>query len=306
MLRRSDGGRLRHGTIDARHYTHTQTLKRYQCASLLFMLFLTLGVWRCSSSAYAHIHSHALPLVLWYIHAQLEYCARGSLYDMLLKRRQYLHHLHHQSQYHHHLSPPQHAHTAMIEGTILKERDLVFILRCILSALSFLHSFSPPIVHRDVKAANVLVDQNGVLKLADFAISTSISSSASASASTSTSISTSTPVSIPVTVDTDTDADRDDRIHRHDRHHRHQKQHQDVEESSIDASNALRGSPYYLSPEGTQCAFCMQSTVYAFCLQIWTHHRSGAHVTLIWRARVGQINTYACSPHNASFTLPVS
>lgn len=43
--------------------------------------------------------------------------------------------------------------------------------RGLLEGLSFLHTLSPPVVHRDLKGANVLVDRNFCLKLADFGCS---------------------------------------------------------------------------------------------------------------------------------------
>jgi len=34
--------------------------------------------------------------------------------------------------------------------------------------VQYLHSLDPPIIHRDIKPENILLDSNGVAKLADF------------------------------------------------------------------------------------------------------------------------------------------
>jgi serine/threonine protein kinase len=53
-----------------------------------------------------------------------------------------------------------------LEGAMMRtgSRDL-------LEGLSYLHTHNPPVVHRDIKGANVLVDTNFCLKLADFGCS---------------------------------------------------------------------------------------------------------------------------------------
>jgi len=43
--------------------------------------------------------------------------------------------------------------------------------RGVLKGLNYLHTHSPPVVHRDLKAANILVDLNFCVKLADFGCS---------------------------------------------------------------------------------------------------------------------------------------
>jgi mitogen-activated protein kinase kinase kinase 3 len=52
------------------------------------------------------------------------------------------------------------------------EQDLMPIaMRNLIEGLHYLHSLSPPVVHRDIKSSNVLVGQDFCLKLADFGCS---------------------------------------------------------------------------------------------------------------------------------------
>lgn len=58
-----------------------------------------------------------------------------------------------------------------IEG--IAERPLVWILQSALKGLSYLHS--QQIIHRDVKAANILLTELGEVKIADFGVSDQVS-----------------------------------------------------------------------------------------------------------------------------------
>lgn len=40
-----------------------------------------------------------------------------------------------------------------------------------MNGLRFLHAFDPPVAHRDIKGANILVDDNFVCRLCDFGLS---------------------------------------------------------------------------------------------------------------------------------------
>eukprot|EP00041_Stephanoeca_diplocostata_P036751 m.1352976 g.1352976 ORF g.1352976 m.1352976 type:complete len:1256 (-) comp24929_c0_seq2:177-3944(-) len=58
-------------------------------------------------------------------------------------------------------------------GELTKQRDLspaevVVLFKECSSAVSFLHSLDPPIIHRDIKVENFLLDANGTVKLCDF------------------------------------------------------------------------------------------------------------------------------------------
>ena len=41
-------------------------------------------------------------------------------------------------------------------------------MRQVISAIQYLHSRDVPIIHRDIKPENIIIDEAGVLKLADF------------------------------------------------------------------------------------------------------------------------------------------
>lgn len=56
-------------------------------------------------------------------------------------------------------------------GRGLTEQEIAHICYQALKGLLYLHSRSPAIVHRDVKAANILINEQGEVKIADFGVS---------------------------------------------------------------------------------------------------------------------------------------
>ena len=56
----------------------------------------------------------------------------------------------------------------------LSESEISYVCNSALKGLSYLHTRH--IIHRDVKAANILIDKDGIVKLADFGVSESITS----------------------------------------------------------------------------------------------------------------------------------
>jgi serine/threonine protein kinase len=53
----------------------------------------------------------------------------------------------------------------------LDDRMRIQVTIDIASAVAFLHSFQPPVLHRDLKPGNILVSRDGRIKLADFGVS---------------------------------------------------------------------------------------------------------------------------------------
>lgn len=57
----------------------------------------------------------------------------------------------------------------------MREAEVLDILRQVLDALSVVYSANPPILHLDIKPANIMIDKGGVVKLIDFGASKQIS-----------------------------------------------------------------------------------------------------------------------------------
>jgi len=53
----------------------------------------------------------------------------------------------------------------------LSEREAWKLIRDTASALAYLHAMNPPIIHQDIKPANILIGNDGYYKLADFGVS---------------------------------------------------------------------------------------------------------------------------------------
>lgn len=72
----------------------------------------------------------------------MDYCDRGSVRDLMDFRE-----------------------------TTLNEQQIAFILHDLLEALSMLHDSEKKIIHRDIKAANILISSDSSVKLTDFGVS---------------------------------------------------------------------------------------------------------------------------------------
>jgi len=59
----------------------------------------------------------------------------------------------------------------------MTEREAWKLIRDIASALAYLHAMNPPIIHQDIKPANILIGNDGYYKLSDFGVSTKVQSS---------------------------------------------------------------------------------------------------------------------------------
>src|SRR5207245_9496734 len=64
----------------------------------------------------------------------------------------------------------QHQLDQMGAGARMAEATVLAMARQLLDVLQFLHSQNPPIVYRDLKPGNIMIDKNGRAMLIDFGI----------------------------------------------------------------------------------------------------------------------------------------
>ena len=51
------------------------------------------------------------------------------------------------------------------------DEEILSIIKQITAGLRYCHSLNPPVIHLDLKPGNILIDDDGVIKLADFGFS---------------------------------------------------------------------------------------------------------------------------------------
>ena len=61
-------------------------------------------------------------------------------------------------------------HMLHVERSVISDYDKIQMAIDIAQAMEYLHSLKPAVIHRDLKALNVLKSQDGVLKLCDFGL----------------------------------------------------------------------------------------------------------------------------------------
>lgn len=59
----------------------------------------------------------------------------------------------------------------LMVGNFVNEKDIWKYIRDVAEGLNYLHKCSPPIIHQDIKPANILIDDNGNYAITDFGIS---------------------------------------------------------------------------------------------------------------------------------------
>ena len=60
----------------------------------------------------------------------------------------------------------------LLEIGPFNEAQIAYVCKETLTALAFIHDIG--IIHRDIKCSNILINENGEIKLADFGVSTKI------------------------------------------------------------------------------------------------------------------------------------
>lgn len=75
-----------------------------------------------------------------YCYFVMEYISKGNLFDIVEKQR----------------------------NKCLDKKTVAMYMRDLLSAVYYLHNMDPPIIHRDIKLENVLLHEDGTIKLTDF------------------------------------------------------------------------------------------------------------------------------------------
>lgn len=65
----------------------------------------------------------------------------------------------------------QYGSSERLQGKITDKNELWRYISDVSAGLAYLHAFNPPIVHHDIKPANVLIDDNGNYAITDFGIS---------------------------------------------------------------------------------------------------------------------------------------
>ena len=58
----------------------------------------------------------------------------------------------------------------------LSPQNVCLVLACLARSLSALHARSPPVTHRDIKLENLLLDDEGIVKLCDYGVSQHLAS----------------------------------------------------------------------------------------------------------------------------------
>lgn len=59
----------------------------------------------------------------------------------------------------------------LMVGNFVNEKDIWKYIRDVAGGLNYLHKCTPPIIHQDIKPANILIDDNGNYAITDFGIS---------------------------------------------------------------------------------------------------------------------------------------